>query len=173
MKRSRTDSMPARDRSGCCPDRIPGCRSSVTSSGAIDRDEQVALRIARRAHADMAVGVDDAVLGENPVGRDEVFNQAHLFLSFGLIHDTQSALMPAAATTRDQRASSLRTSSPKRSGVPPTGSCPASPAARGFRLLEQRVQLGVQLRNDPPCSFPPERTRRTRYPPRGPEDPAP
>ena len=46
--------------------------------GDIAREDE-ALRVARRAHADVPVGVDHAVLGEDAVRRDEVFEK-------GLVH---------------------------------------------------------------------------------------
>src|SRR5947207_6336322 len=97
--------------------------------------QKVAHGIEVRAHAYVPVGVDDAVLRENSVCGDEVFDDAHyVFFSgdprIGL--ETQSALMPAAATTRSQRASSFCTRSPKRSGVPPAGAMPC--LARSSRI---------------------------------------
>ena len=42
----------------------------------------VALRVARRAQADVAVGIDDAVRGEDAVSRDEVFQRLRNRLPF-------------------------------------------------------------------------------------------
>src|SRR3989441_3367034 len=75
--------------------------------------EVVTRRVARRAQAHVPVGVDHAVLSEDAVSRDEVFERFH-----------QSALIPAASTTRVQRASSCFTRAPKRSGVPPAAAIP-------------------------------------------------
>src|SRR5207237_10134498 len=75
--------------------------------------EVITRRIARRAQAHVPVGVDHAVLGQDAVSRDEVFERFH-----------QSALMPAAFTTRFQRASSIFTSRPRRSGLPPAAASP-------------------------------------------------
>src|SRR5467141_947411 len=75
--------------------------------------EVIALRIARRAQAHVPVGVDHAVLRQDAVSRDEVFELVH-----------QSALIPAALTTRVQRASSCFTRAPKRSGVLPAAAIP-------------------------------------------------
>src|SRR5260221_5470355 len=82
----------------------------------------IALRIRRRAQADMPVGVDHAVFGEDAIRSDEVFEWVHV----------QSAFIPAALTTRVQRASSLLTRSPMRSGGPPMGIMPC--LARSSRM---------------------------------------
>src|SRR5688572_3089567 len=81
--------------------------------------QKIALRILRRAHADVAVGVDHAVLGEDAVRRDQVFQK--------LVH--QSAFMRAALTTRVQRAISAATSSPRRCGAPPAAFMPCLASA--------------------------------------------
>src|SRR5205807_6994610 len=75
--------------------------------------EEIAVRIARRTQAHVPVGVDHAVLRQDAVSSDEVVELFH-----------QSALIPAASTTRVQRASSCFTSSPKRSGAPPAAVIP-------------------------------------------------
>jgi hypothetical protein len=46
--------------------------------------EEETLRILRRAQADVAVGVDHAVLGEDAVGGDQVFEQRRFHLSGSL-----------------------------------------------------------------------------------------
>src|SRR6185295_8577641 len=75
--------------------------------------EEVAVGIVRRANRDMPIGVDDAVLREDSIGRNQVFEKFH-----------QSALIPAALTTRVQRASSSLTRSPSACGAPPPGTSP-------------------------------------------------
>jgi hypothetical protein len=45
--------------------------------------QEVAFRVARRAQADVAVGVDDAVRREDAVGSDEIFE---LFLDGVLLN---------------------------------------------------------------------------------------
>src|SRR5437773_7983468 len=83
---------------------------------ALGRDRaryEIAVRVARRAQAHVPVGVDHAVLSEDAVSRDEVFERFH-----------QSALIPAAFTTRFQRASSIFTRRPRRSGLPPAAASP-------------------------------------------------
>ena len=44
------------------------------SSGASEREMKKRLRIVGMAHADMAVGVDHVLLGEDAVGDHEVFD---------------------------------------------------------------------------------------------------
>src|SRR6185503_4632384 len=80
--------------------------------------EEVALPVRGRAQADVPVGVDHAVLGEDAVGGDEVVEVLH-----------QSALMPASLTTRFQRLSSRSTRAPRTSGGPPAGDMPCLASA--------------------------------------------
>src|SRR5437879_8794429 len=91
--------------------------------------EEITVRIARRTQAHVPVGVDHAVLRQDAVSRDEVVELCH-----------QSALIPAASTTRVQRASSCFTSSPKRSGVPPAAAIPCF-ASRSFICGSVRREL--------------------------------
>src|SRR6266852_7508519 len=105
--------------------------------------QKIALGVAFRAHAYVSVSVDDAVLGENSIGRDEVFDQVHLFPLRSIRDFAYSPLMPAVATTRDQRASSLFTRSPKRSGVPPAGAMPCFARSSRISLCVSRAFISV------------------------------
>src|SRR4051812_7480059 len=103
---------------------------------------EVAAGVAVGACADVAVGVDDAVLGEDAVRAGEIFDEAHPMLPFL----GQSALMPAAFTTRDQRASSLFTRAPKRSGGPPPAFMPCfSSSARTSGCLSRAFSSALTL----------------------------
>src|SRR5262249_20957516 len=108
--------------------------------------EEIAVGIALGAHAHVTVRIDDIVLREYAVGRNEVEDLGHRHCSLRSAASCQpsapslnrkspwlmagswrvvaggwhqSALIFAAVTTRRQRASSLFTSAPSRSGGPP------------------------------------------------------
>ena len=125
MKRSRTDSRPLRVERLA----VEVVLDDVLHLHDLRRErarEEVALRVARRAQADVAVGVDHAVRGEDAVGGDEVFE----------VIPFQSALMPAALTTRVQRGELALHAVAERSGVPPAGVRPCfSSTSRTSRIL--------------------------------------
>jgi hypothetical protein len=65
--------------------------------------EQVALRLPRVAHAHVSVAVDHALVGQDPIGGDEVLDQTRVSDHGSLLCRAPGALAPRYTTATDAR----------------------------------------------------------------------